>query len=249
MKSPGKLRRSEFATSELPSVLIVKLSDDTLTLELPDTMVNCSPSLSPLMPRFVVVVCTKGCTLTIGATDTMALTSGMTKVLTSGRTSGVTTVCTDTTGSTETMGLTIVRTDAFGAGGATGASATGAVTGATGGSATAATGAGVAAGCADCTGGTAGGCVACGAGCCAGVAWKFSIVGRKAAIRQTTGIASSKYAITAGFFRRMATLPFHSRIRSTRFSACPAVAMETPCHQTRPGAASSAAKKPSKVSA
>src|SRR5271155_2751513 len=104
MKSPGKLRRSEFATSELPSVLIVKLSDDTLTLELPDTMVNCSPS--PLMTRFVVVVCTKGCTLTIGATDTMALTSGMTNGLTSGRTSGVTTVRTDTTGSTDTMGPT-----------------------------------------------------------------------------------------------------------------------------------------------
>ena len=47
----------------------------------------------------------------------------------------------------------------------------------------------------------------------------------------------------------MATLPFHSRIRSSRFSACPAVAIATPCHQARPGVASSSAKKPSSVSA
>src|SRR5580698_8050090 len=122
MKSPGKLRRSEFATSEGPPELMVKLSDDTLTLELPETMVNCAPSLSAMMALCVIVLdCISrgrnGRTVTTGATDTMGLTLGMT--------SGVTRVCTDTTGSTKTMGVTPVRTDTSGATGASGASGVG----------------------------------------------------------------------------------------------------------------------------
>src|SRR5580704_3124904 len=108
MKSPGKFRRNEFATSELPSVLMVKLFDETLTAELPETMVNCSPSLSPTMVWLVVLVCRKGRTFTIGATemtgatrectemtgptDTVALISGTVRGLTPASASGVTTV-------------------------------------------------------------------------------------------------------------------------------------------------------------
>src|ERR1700678_1229275 len=194
MKSPEKLRRSEFATSELPSELMVRPFDATLTAELPETMVNCSPSLSPMMVWLVVVVvCANGRTVTIGATDTMALTSVMTR--------GVTTVCKDTTGSTETIGVTTARTGTSGARGASGA-ASGATLGAAGGAALgealgcgafagAATVAGVAGDCADCCAGSAGGSVGCGAVCCDASEWRLIIVGRNAATRHTTGIAQS----------------------------------------------------------
>src|ERR1700723_2240602 len=198
MKSPEKLRRSEFATSELPSELMVRPFDATLTAELPETMVNCWPSLSPIMVWLVVVVvCTNGRTVTIGATDTMALTSGMTRGLTLVMTSGVTTVCKDTTGSTETIGVTTARTRTSGARGASGAPS-GATLGAAGGAALgealgcgtfagAATGAGVAGDCADCCAGSAGGSGVCGDA----AEWRLIIVGRNAATRHTTGIAQS----------------------------------------------------------
>src|ERR1700723_30909 len=192
MKSPEKLRRSEFATSELPSELMVRPFDATLTAELPETMVNCSPSLSPMMVWLVVVVvCTNGRTVAIGATDTMALTSGMTRGLTLVMTSGVTTVCKDTTGSTETIGVTTARTRTSGATlGAAGGAALGEALGC-GTFAGAATGAGVAGDCADCCAGSAGGSVVCGAVCCDASEWRVVIVGRDAATRHTTGIAQS----------------------------------------------------------
>ncbi len=57
---------------------MVKLLDETLTTELPETMVNCSPSLSPRrsLGSVVMVDCRRGdesgCTLTTGATELMA---------------------------------------------------------------------------------------------------------------------------------------------------------------------------------
>src|ERR1700691_1487720 len=188
MKSPGKLRRSEFATSEGPSELMVKLSDDTLTLELPETIVNCSPSLSQVVtPRVVVVDCIprgrNGRTSTTGATGTRGRTLGMT--------SGVTTVCTDTTGSTETMGATPVRTDTSGAKGASGASGVGPGE-ASGAAPEGAFGAGEGAAGGGVAGGSAGSAGGCGAACCDGVEWMLTMVGRNAATRHTTGIAQRR---------------------------------------------------------
>src|SRR5271156_1580195 len=219
MKSPEKLRCSEFAASELPSELMVRPFDATLTEELPETMVNSSPPLSPMMVRLVVVDCRtldrNGCTVTTGTaglagpptggtgTTETTRTTGATETTgrTLAKTSGVTTVCTDTTGSTETIGVTTARTRTSGAGGASGAgsgAALGAAAGAAFGAADgcgafagAGTGAGAAGDCADSCGGSAGGSVVWGGACCDTSEWTLMIVGRNAAMRHTTGIAQS----------------------------------------------------------
>src|SRR5271170_6704602 len=120
-----------------------------------------------------------------------------------------TTVSTDTTGATDTTGISWVTVETvtlgatetltFGT-----AAGDGAVAG--DGAAAGAGGAGVAAG------------GACSCADCDGVELTFSIRGRNAAVRQTTGTADNTSAATTDFFICMVTLPFHPRMRSTLFS-------------------------------
>src|SRR5580704_6909387 len=179
MKSPGKLRRSEFATEESPSLLTVKLLDETLTTELPETMVNSSPSFSPMTTRLGLTVVMVDWSTRGERAMTLGITRGVTTGVTTLRidTTGATGICraasvsTVTAGAIETKGLTIARTDTSGASGGSGAPS-GGVAGATEGGGTlvgAVAGAGAALGRADCSAGTAGGCVVSRAACCKGV--------------------------------------------------------------------------------
>ncbi len=174
-------------------------------------------------------------------TETIGATPGMTRGVTTGKTSGWTTVSTDSTGATgasdgiaSTDGIGVTDGIGASAGTATGAAdCSGAFTGGAGGGATR----------------TAGVCGVCCLACCA--ARDMEIFNRRAEGRDQTYDRNCHEQIGDhdGFLQAHGDTPFPFENSINAFFGLPGGAMETPCHHTRPGAASRAAKKPSKVSA